>query len=104
MQLRALHEHTAQLPEVPPAFPELPYGRNTAEAIQAGVCRGITGAVRAIIEAYATHLNRWPQTVATGGDAALLAPHCDFLDNVVSDLILRGVALAYDKHLAEMGA
>ncbi len=104
MQLRALHEHTAQLPEASAAFPELPYGRNTVEAIQAGVCRGMTGAVRAIVEAYATHLNRWPQVVATGGDAAFFAPYCDFLDNVVSDLTLRGIALAYDKHLAEMGA
>ncbi len=104
MQLTALHEHTAQLPKVAAGFPELPYGRNTVEAIQAGVCRGVTGAARAIVEAYATHLNRWPQVVATGGDAAFLAPHCDFIDNVVADLTLRGVALAYDKHLAEMGA
>jgi type III pantothenate kinase len=104
MQLRALHEYTAQLPEVSPEFPELPYGRNTTEAIQGGVCRGLTGAVRALVEAYATHLNRWPQAIATGGDAALLAPYCDFLDNIVSDLTLRGIALAYEKHLVEMGA
>lgn len=104
VQLRALHEHTAQLPEVERGFPELPYGRNTVEAIQNGVCRGLSGAVRAIVEGYATHLNRWPQVVATGGDAAFLAPHCDFFDNVVADLTLRGVGLAYDKYLAEMGA
>lgn len=104
MQFRALHEFTAKLPRVTPEFPELPYGRNTIEAIQTGVCRGLTGSVRAIVEAYATHLNRWPQVVATGGDAALLAPHCDFLDNVVADLALRGIGLAYDKHLSEMGA
>lgn len=104
MQLAALHEHTAQLPEVERGFPDLPYGVNTVTAIQNGVCRGMTGAVRAIVEAYATHLYRWPQVVATGGDAAFLAPHCDFLDSVVTDLTLRGVGLAYDKHLSEMGA
>jgi type III pantothenate kinase len=104
LQLRVLHEHTAKLPLVEPGFPELPYGRNTTEAIQNGVCRGLTGAVRAVVEAYATYLNRWPQVVATGGDAAFFAPHCDFLDNVVSDLALRGVGLAYDKHLSDMGA
>ncbi len=104
MQLQALHEHTAALPDVNPGFPELPYGRNTIEAIQNGVCRGLAGAVRGLVEAYATHLNRWPHVVASGGDAAFLAPHCDFLDTIVSDLTLRGVGLAYDKHLAEMGA
>ncbi len=104
MQLCALHDHTAQLPQVEASFPESPFGRDTTEAIQAGVCRGITGAVRALVEAYATHLNRWPQVVATGGDAAFLAPHCDFVDTLAVDLSLRGVGLAYDKHLSEMGA
>lgn len=104
MQLRALNEFTAKLPLVEPAFPELPFGQQTVTAIQNGVCVGLTGAIRAIVEAYATHLNRWPQVIATGGDAPFLAPHCDFLDNVVSDLTLRGVGLAYDKHLSDMGA
>lgn len=104
MQLKALHEFTAVLPEAAPGFPEKPYGRNTVEAIQNGVCRGITGAVRGLVESYATALNRWPQVVATGGDAEFLAPECDFLDNVVSHLTLRGVGLTFSKHMAAMGA
>jgi type III pantothenate kinase len=104
LQLRALHEHTAALPLVEPAIPELPYGRNTVEAMQTGVCRGLAGAVRGLVEGYATHLQRWPQVVATGGDAAVLAPHCDFLDTVVRDLALRGVGVAYSKYLASIGA
>ena len=83
MQLCALNEHTAVLPEVEPAMPELPYGRNTIEAMQAGVCRGLIGAVRALVEGYAASLNRWPQVIATGGDLKLIAPHCDFLDTLV---------------------
>jgi type III pantothenate kinase len=104
MQLRALHEYTAVLPEVPAEVPESPYGRNTVEAMQTGVCRGLAGAVRGLVEGYATALNRWPQVIATGGDLATLAPHCDFLDTPVKDLTLRGVALAFTKHLAAMGA
>lgn len=100
LQLHSLQEHTAQLPQVEPGFPELPYGRNTAEAIQTGVCRGLAGAVRGLVEGYATHLNRWPQAVASGGDAPLMAPHCDFLDTVVRDLTLRGAGVAYSKFLA----
>lgn len=104
MQLCALHEHTAQLPDVEPALPELPYGRDTAEAIQTGVCRGIIGAVRTLVEGYATVLNFWPQVVGTGGDLALLGPGCDFLDTQVSHLALRGVGLAYTKHFKAANA
>ena len=103
-QLSALHEHTAALPEVEPAIPELPYGRDTVEAMQAGVCRGLIGAVRALVEGYAASLNRWPQVIATGGDLKLIAPHCDFLDTLVEHLTLRGIGLAYTKHLEAAGA
>lgn len=103
-QMRALHEHTAALPKVEPAIPELPYGTDTQEAIQNGVCRGLAGAVRGIVEGYATHLNRWPQVVATGGDAGLLMPLCDFIDTWTTDLTLRGIGLAYTNHLAALGA
>lgn len=103
LQFLALHEHTSALPIVSQGLPELAYGRDTIEAIQTGVCRGIAGAVRGIIEGYATALNRWPQVVATGGDAAFMAPLLDFADSFVRDLTLRGVGLAYDKHLSELG-
>ena len=104
MQMRALHEFTAALPIVEPGIPEFAYGTNTKEAIQIGVCRGLVGAVRGIVEGYATHLNRWPQVVATGGDAALLMPLCDFVDTWTTDLTLRGIGMAYTNHLAALGA
>lgn len=104
MQLRALHEFTAALPLVEAAIPEFAYGANTQEAIQTGVCRGLVGAVRGIVEGYATELNRWPQVIATGGNAALLMPLCDFVDTWTTDLTLCGIGLAYTKHLSAMGA
>lgn len=103
MQLRAMHEFTAVLPAVEPAMTELPFGRNTTEAMQAGVCRGISGAVRNLVEGYASHLNRWPQVVATGGDLERMMHHCDFIDSAVTDLVLRGVGVAYTKHIAAIG-
>lgn len=99
LQLASLHSHTAQLPLVEPAVPDHVIGRNTREAMQNGVCRGLAGAVRGLVEAYATQLGHWPQTIATGGDAILMADQCDFLDNVVPDLGLRGVGLAYTRHI-----
>jgi len=104
MQLRSLHEHTAALPHVEAGMPETPFGRNTREAIQNGVCRGIAGAVRGLVEAYSSHLKYWPHVVATGGDLKWLLPHCDFIDTAVNDLALRGVGIAYSRYLSAMGA
>lgn len=104
LQLRALHEFTAQLPEVEPALPELPYGRNTVEAMQNGVCRGVAGAIRELVEGYASSINRWPQVVATGGGLELMSPVLTFVDTMVTDLSLRGLGLAYRKHLEALGA
>jgi type III pantothenate kinase len=103
MQLRALHEFTAALPQVDVGIPEQPYGRNTAEAMQNGVCRGVASAVRGLVEAYATFLNRWPHVVATGGDLGQLGPLCDYVDTRVQHLALRGVGVAYDKYIQALG-
>lgn len=103
MQLQALHHYTAALPEAPLSIPDRPYGRDTIEAIQTGVCRGTIGGIRSLVEGFASHLNRWPQVVATGGDLELMKPYCDFVDTFVLDLALRGVGLAYSKYLVEQG-
>jgi type III pantothenate kinase len=99
LQARALAEFTAALPSVVPEYPADPVGRDTTEAIRSGICHGAVGAVRNIVEQIATRLNAWPFVVATGGDLALVAPHCDFIDAAVTDLCLAGVGLAYVKHL-----
>ena len=104
MQLRALHEFTAQLPQVEPALPELVYGRNTTEAMQNGVCRGVVGAIRELVEGYAKVTNRWPQVVATGGGLELISSALTFADTMVQHLSLRGLGLAYRKHLEAAGA
>lgn len=103
LQLRSLHEHTAALPLVNVALPDRAFGRNTTEAIQNGVCRGLIGAIRILVEGYAAELNRWPQVIATGGDLEFLGAHCDFLDTQVKQLALRGVGVSYQKHLEAHG-
>ena len=100
LQLRALHEHTAALPLVNVALPDHAVGRNTTEAIQNGVCRGLAGAIRILVEGYAAELNRWPHVIATGGDLDFFGEYCDFLDTQVKQLALRGVGVSYQKHLA----
>ena len=51
--------------------------------------------LREIVERYASELGGWPHLVITGGGAPLIAGLADFIDDVVPDLCLMGVALAY---------
>lgn len=95
MSLDALHDHTDRLPSVQAAAPNSACGRNTPEAMLAGVVYGAAGALREIVERFATELRSWPPLVVTGGNAALIHPHANFIDAVVPDLCLRGIALAY---------
>jgi type III pantothenate kinase len=101
MQARSLHEHTAALPDVEPNRPDDTIGQDTADAIRGGIHYGTAGAVRHIVETFATHIGRWPPVVATGGDAPEIAEECGIFDNVVPDLCLMGIGLAHKKWLDE---
>lgn len=91
----SLRERTAQLPEVAIAVPERVYGGSTDEAIRNGIVYGAAGALREIVERYATDLGSWPRLILTGGFAPLMRQTCDFVDAVVPDLVLRGMEQAY---------
>ncbi|MEE8171199.1 MAG: type III pantothenate kinase [Phycisphaerae bacterium] len=100
LQARSLHGGTAQLPRVDVRAPQAAFGRNTEEAIVNGVVYGAVGALREIVERYATELGRWPRLVVTGGGAPLIRETCDFVDDFIPDLVLRGMALAYREFFA----
>ena len=51
-----------------------------------------------ILRRFAEHLGTWPQTVMTGSGAALIREDCDFVDNHVPHLVLKGIVYAYQKH------
>ncbi len=95
MSCDALHSGTAQLPRVTPGAPAGVFAKNTHDAIVNGVIFGALGALREIVERYATELREWPQLVITGGGAPLVAELADYVDAVVPDLCLMGIALAY---------
>ncbi len=100
MQAKALHTGTAVLPEVSVEETAGVYGENTEQAIRNGILFGVVGGLREITERYATDLKAWPRLVVTGGNGELVKQHCDFVDDVVPDLCVRGIALAYRKHFS----
>lgn len=94
MQLQALHEHAAGLPELPFAAPDSePFGRSTSQAMLKGVFHGIQGMVQRLVEQYAEYYSAFPQIVATGGDAQLLFENEELVENIVPELTLLGIAV-----------
>jgi type III pantothenate kinase len=100
MSAQSLSERTAQLPLVDLKAPETAWGRNTEEAISAGIIFGAAGALREIVERFAINLTKWPDLIVTGGDGEQMLKYCDFIHAYVPDLLLMGIELSLE-HWAE---
>ena len=97
---KALKEHTAQLPNIKVTKPKAPYGKNTIDAINCGLYYSIVGALQEVIRRYADELGNWPQTIITGSGAKTIYTDCEFIDDYVPNLVVKGVFLAYKKYIA----
>lgn len=99
MGAKALSEGTAQLPEIKVTRPELPYGKNTAEAINCGVYYSAVGTIEEVMRRYAEKTGKWPQAILTGAGAKVIKDDCEFIDNYVPNLVVKGIALAYRDYI-----
>jgi type III pantothenate kinase len=86
LMARALHDHTARLPEVVPVRRRSPLGRHTRGAIEAGISFAAEGLLRS---ALAHHRGR---VFGTGGDASLFR---EFFDELIPGLGLEGIVQSY---------
>lgn len=99
MAARALHQQTDLLPQRPmhelDASPDA-VGKNTPEAIDAGLFWGAVGAVREVIARQSDRLTAPPQVFVTGGAApsvARLLGGPEITVRHVAELVLAGIAL-----------
>jgi len=97
LSAKALKEHTALLPLVTIEHPNAMLGKDTENAINSGIFAMMRGALREITEQYASDIGRWPPLLVTGGNAELIGGACDFVDYIVPNLCLDGIALAYEQ-------
>jgi type III pantothenate kinase len=98
---KALRDYTAQLPNIKITKPKAPYGKNTVDAINCGLYYSIVGALQEVIRRYAEEFGKWPQTIITGSGAKIIAGDCEFIDNYVPNLVVKGIVLAYKKYLEQ---
>ncbi len=97
MMLKALHQHTAQLPEVTVAKPIEAVGHNTIEAMRSGMYHGLRGMVKELVEQFAESAGTYPMIVATGGDADLLFEGDELIDRIAPHLTLFGMVVTLKK-------
>lgn len=88
----SLASATAQLPSVPLEQPPSPLGKNTVQAIQAGVVLGYTGLVEYMVKAMKDELGG-AKVVATGGLCRVVSGRTSVFDAVEPNLTLNGLAL-----------
>ena len=96
---KALRDNTAQLPNIKVTKPNAPYGKNTTDAINCGLYYSAVGLLQEVLRRYADELGNWPQTIITGSGAKTIYTDCEFVDDFVPNLVVKGVFLAYKKFI-----
>ncbi len=91
----SLFSRTARLTRVEFTAPAHVVGRSTVEAIQSGLIFGTAGEVDAIVRRIRDQVGPCT-TVATGGLAPVVIPHCETIDRHEPWLTLEGLRLVYD--------
>lgn len=89
--LSSLSGKTAQLPEVNLLVPKSPIGKNTSEAIRAGILYGYVGLVKHMLAITKIELGNQPKVIATGGLSKTLPLLREEFDAVDEKLTLNGI-------------
>jgi type III pantothenate kinase len=94
----ALAQRAAKLSSVELTLPKEVIGHNTASSIQSGLIYGFAGMVDGLVRRIKMNLGQKCRVVATGGQAALIAPIAETIDEVRDLLTLEGLELLYRKN------
>ncbi|MBR4865992.1 MAG: type III pantothenate kinase [Clostridia bacterium] len=96
--LTALTSRTAQLTSIAIEAPSSVIGKNTVDAMQAGVVYGTASMVDGMIERIESEYGPVATVVATGGMAREVVPFCRKQITFDPDLLMNGLYLLYKKN------
>src|SRR6476660_62371 len=94
----SLVSRTARLPRVELVAPPSVIGKNTVECIQSALIFGTADMVDGIVERITDELGAQPTTVATGGLAPIVIPHCRSIEHHEPWLTLEGLRLVHARN------
>jgi type III pantothenate kinase len=95
-----LTARTAQLPKISLEAPAKLIGKNTVDCMKSGVIYSSASAMDGIIDRMEEALGEKATVVATGGLAKKIVPHCKREITLDDDLLLKGLAIIYDKNVS----
>lgn len=95
----ALSSATARLPQVELAPPRGIIGKNTVEAIQAGLVFGSAAEIDGVVERMKKELGEDVRVIATGGLAEVVLPFCASTDEHEPWLTLEGLRLVFERNV-----
>jgi type III pantothenate kinase len=97
ISLEALTERAAALPTIDLTPPRGVLGRNTVDAIRAGILYGYAGMVDGILARLEDEVGP-ARAVATGGLAGSVVPYCEAIDDYDDLLTLTGLRLIWERN------
>jgi type III pantothenate kinase len=96
--LDALGDRAARLQKVELVAPARAIGTNTDTNVQSGAVFGWAGLVDGLVRRFRAELGAEATTVATGGLAALVAPHCETVEHLEPWLTLGGLRMIWERN------
>jgi type III pantothenate kinase len=94
----ALYSRASKLPRIDLVSPESIVGKNTENAMKAGIVYGYVGQVEGIVKRFKQQAKMTPKVIATGGLASLIANETDVINHVDPFLTLKGLRLIYQRN------
>jgi len=98
LSLDSLASGTSQLPKIAIEPPKRAIGRNSVESMRSGALFGTAAMLDGMIDRFRGELGENASVIATGGLAERIIPHCRHEIIYDGELLLRGLAIIWEKN------
>ncbi|OGQ58347.1 MAG: hypothetical protein A3J24_08825 [Deltaproteobacteria bacterium RIFCSPLOWO2_02_FULL_53_8] len=96
ISIEALNLKAPRLPLADISMPDRVVGRNTIEALRAGIYWGYAGLVDTVVDRMKVELKSNPPVLATGGNARLIRDAARSITEIDEDLTLKGLKIIHE--------